>query len=177
MNSIRVVLIAIFLLPLVFSCKKGSSSDQPIYMAFDHVEYVSDFPATFTLKDRKTPDIDVIGIRDFLIYDSIMVLGTSNPEGIWSIISLPHYKHLGSFLKRGEGPVEFMQGPTASSISKIVRENGQLVAYLYDFQKGNLKKFNLGQTLTSGELHISLMDASFPPFLTTFIMVDSTHFL
>nr|WP_228780082.1 TolB-like 6-bladed beta-propeller domain-containing protein [Aquiflexum lacus] len=89
---------------------------------------------------------------------------------------MPHYEYLGSFLKRGEGPVEFMQGPSASSKSKVVRENGQLVAYLYDFEKGNLKRFDIGQTITSGELHISLMEASFPPFLSNFIMVDSSTF-
>jgi hypothetical protein len=165
----------IIFLSFIYSCKE-TSSDKPNYMAFDHVEYVNDFPATFIIKDRNIPDIKVIGIRNFVIYDSLMVLSTSNPEGIWSFISLPDLQILGSFLKRGEGPLEFMQGPSAADKTKIVREKDRLVAYIYDFQKGKLKKLDIGQTIATGEMHLNLMEAALPPFLSNFIMVDSITF-
>lgn len=157
------------------SCQ-GSSSDKPIYMGFDDVEFVTEFPQIFTLEEKVIPEIDVIGIRNFLIYDSIMVIGTSNPDAIWSFFSLPDYRPLGSFLTRGEGPLEFMQGPTTSGNSKIMREKGQLVAYLYDFQKGNLKKFEISQSLASGELHLDPLEVKLPAFLPNFIMMDSSTF-
>lgn len=164
------------ILSLFLSCNKDDSSGQPIYMAFDDVEYVHEFPQTFTLEDGKTLGIDVIGIRDFRIFDSIMVMGTSNPDGIWSFISLPSYQKLGSFLKRGEGPREFMQGPSTSNEATFVREKGSLLAFLYDFQKGKVKEFNISQSLNDGELHLTELEASLPPFLSNFIMVDSVTY-
>jgi hypothetical protein len=175
-SSYKLAIFAILIfLCFVYSCGE-TSSGKPVYMAFDHIEYVSDYPATFTIKDRKILDINIIGIRNFVIYDSIMILSTSNPEGIWSIISLPDLQILRSFFKRGEGPLEFMQGPSAEGKTKIVREKGQLLAYIYDFQKGKLKKLDIGQTVASGELYLSLMEADLPPFLSNFIMVDSSTF-
>ena len=114
-------------------------------MTFDQVEYISDFPETFVLNNKKAPDIDIIGIRDFAIYDSLVVLGTTNPEGIWSLISLLNYQVLGSFLKRGEGPLEFMQGPHTSNKTKFIWEKDEMVAYIYDFQKDKVKKFKIDQ--------------------------------
>nr|WP_283774064.1 BF3164 family lipoprotein [Aquiflexum sp. TKW24L] len=145
-------------------------------MAFDDVEYVHEFPQTFTLEDGKTPEIDVIGIRDFRIFDSIMVMGTSNPDGIWFFISLPSYQKLGSFMKRGEGPLEFMQGPSTSNEASFVREHGRLLAFLYDFQKGKVKEFDISQSLNDGELDLTELEASLPPFLSNFIMVDSVTY-
>lgn len=159
----------------VCSCKDPSEV-AAIYMAFDHVEYIGDFPETILLDNGKVPEIDVIGIRDFVIHDSLMVLGTTNPKGIWSLISLPHYQVIGSFLKRGEGPLEFMQGPNTSNKTKFVKEDGQLVAYIYDFQKGKIKKFNIDASVASGELKLSVLEDNFPPFLFNFIMLDSSSF-
>lgn len=117
------LIICIGFICTVCSCKDPSEV-AAIYMAFDHVEYIGYFPETILLDNGKVPEIDVIGIRDFVIHDSLMVLGTSNPKGIWSLISLPDYQVLGSFLKRGEGPLEFMQGPNTSNKTKFVKEEG-----------------------------------------------------
>ena len=163
-------------LVVCISCNTSTSSP-PVYMTFNEIEYINQFPETFFLKKGENPEIDVIGIRDFRIFDSIMVMGTSNPNGIWSFISLPSNKKLGSFLKRGEGPLEFMQGPSTSNGATFVHENGRLLAFLYDFEKGDVKKFNISQSLNDGELHLTQIESSLPPFLSNFIMLDSiTYF-
>jgi len=145
-------------------------------MAFDQVDYISNFPATFTMGKGDKPKIDAIGVKNFYIHDSIMILGTTNPDGLWYLLSIPDYKPLGSYLKKGEGPLEFMQSPHSSIKSKIYRENKKLVGYLYDFKNGSLKKFNIEETINSGELNLSLMPTRLPPFLANFIMIDSTNF-
>jgi len=171
------IILIIFLIAsfVIYSCG-NNSSNQPIYMTFDQVDYISNFPETFVLNNTKVPSIDIIGIRSFVIHDSIMILGTTNPKGIWSVISLPDYQVLGSFLERGEGPLEFMQGPNTSNKTKFIREKGELVAYIYDFQKGIVKKFNVDKSITSGELQLSVIEDNFPPFLFNFIMIDSSNF-
>lgn len=58
----KLVAVALFIgSNFLLSCQ-GSSSDKPIYMAFDDVEFVTEFPQTFTLEDRIIPEIDVIGL-------------------------------------------------------------------------------------------------------------------
>src|SRR5690606_4105037 len=50
------------------------------------------------------------------------------------------------------------------------------LAYLYDFQKGRLLKFDIGESIHSNELHLSVLNDDLPPFLFDFVMIDSSTF-
>ncbi|MCH7412744.1 TolB-like 6-bladed beta-propeller domain-containing protein [Belliella sp. R4-6] len=170
--SLTILFFAFVLLPFL-GCE--NTSDEQIYMTFDKVDYVIDFPNTFKLSESKTPQVDIVGLSDFTIFDSLLILGTKKSDGLWDLYSLPDYQPLGSFLKRGDGPEEFMQGPGASMKNKIVKESGQIIAYIYDFEKGSIKRFNISESIKSKELHLSTMEKILPPFLFDFVMLDSAE--
>lgn len=167
-----VVLLAAIIL---FNCSRAPKSSSN-YMILDEVEYVNNFPQTFFLGNEIMPNIDIIGIKSFVIYDSIMIVSTNDKDGLWSVISLPNYKHLGSFLTKGNGPFEFVQLPDVSIGTKLLRENGQLLAYIYDFQKGRIFSLNVEKSIQTKELNMSILIDSIPPFLFNLVIIDSTNF-
>ncbi|WP_192348900.1 BF3164 family lipoprotein [Algoriphagus sp. Y33] len=173
--AFKYIQILLIVSSLLTSCG-NPKLDQPTFMAFDNIDYIKEFPVKFSLGKKTTPNIDIIGIRSFAIYDSILILNTTKEDGLWSLYSLPNHQYLNSFLKRGEGPLELIQGPSLASKTKITREEGQLVAYLYDFQKGGALKFNIEESINSKILQISKLNTSIPPFLFEFIMIDSSTF-
>ncbi len=166
------ILLSVYLL----GCQ-DSSSDKNIYMALNHVEHVIEFPIQFTLENKTTPSIDIIGIRNFIISHDKIIFSTTNQNGSWSILSLPDYHYFGKFLNQGDGPLEFMQLPSAGSNTTLIKEKEQLVAYLYDFQKGRLMKFNIDESIKSDSSKISVLNDSLPQFLFGVTMIDSAKFL
>jgi hypothetical protein len=169
------VYVVLIIVPLSFSCRE-KHADQAVYMTFDDVAYIKDFPNEFLLQDPQPAEIDEIGIRNFAIYDSIMVVGTSKEMGIWSFYSLPSSENLGSFMKNGGGPLEFTNTPSTNNQADFITEGEELVAYLYDFGTGNVKKLNITKSLLSKELYLREHNISLPPFLSNFLLVDSTNF-
>ena len=147
------------------------------YMSFGSVEYISGFPRSITLRDRVDPAIDVIGARNFAIIEDKMILNATDPSGIISVVSLPDHGHLGKFIQSGEGPLEFMQSPSAASQTKLTLENDEVVAYLYDFQKGRLMKFNVDQSLQVDSLVLTPIDKSLSSYLTGITVLDSSAIL
>lgn len=146
------------------------------YMGLGNVEYISAFPKTYTLSDRIDPGIDLIGINDFCVLDSMIAFSTKGGESLWTFLSLPDYTPLGSFLTRGDGPFEFIEIPRVSFKTKFYREKGQLFAGIYDFQKGRLFKMDVNASIDSHTLQISMLKDSLPPFLFSFIMIDSVRY-
>lgn len=146
-------------------------------MALDNVVYVDDFPHTFTLQNKAKPNIDVIGIKNFVIHDSILILSTTNGNGLWSFLSLPDYQNLGSFINRGNGPLEFNSPPSVGNGVKLTKEKGKTQAYIYDFRKGRLLKMNVDESIKSKKLHMSISNDSLTPSLFDFVALDSlTYF-
>lgn len=169
------------LLPLILLLFSWGCSTPPVkdsdYMILDDVEYVPDFPRKITLADRISTGIDVIGARNFAIIKDKMILNATDPSGFISVLSLPDHGHLGKFIQSGEGPLEFMQSPSAASQTKLTLENGQAMAYLYDFQKGRLMKFHVDQSLHVDSLVLAPIDESLPPYLTGITVLDSSTIL
>lgn len=146
------------------------------YMIFDDIEYISSFPRTYMLSDRIDPKIDIIGINDFCILDSMIAFSTKNRDSLWTFVSLPDYAPLGSFLTNGDGPFEFIETPRVSNKTIFYSEKGQLFAGIYDFQKGKLFKMDVSASLNSNTLQISMLKDTLPPFLFSFIMIDSVRY-
>ena len=170
----------LFLLIFSFVLLFTSCSDNVIttdkYMVLDDVEYIRTFPNTYALSDRIDPEIDIIGINDFCVLDSMIAFSTKGGDSLWTFISLPDYTPLGRFLTSGDGPFEFIQIPRVSFKTSFYREKGQLFAGIYDFQKGKLFKMNVDASLDSGISQMSILKDSLPPFLFSFVMIDSVHY-
>jgi hypothetical protein len=144
-------------------------------MVQDEVKYIKEFPQSFTLQNKSEVNIDLIGMKSFVVYDSIMIVSTGDSNGIFSILSLPECKDLGSFLTKGDGPFEFIWPPSVNNM-KLVRENGRLRAIIYDFQKGKLLKVDIDKLIKDKEVSMEISKKSLPPFLFNLVMMDSTSF-
>jgi hypothetical protein len=141
-------------------------------MILDEVKYVDKFPQTFTLQNRQEPNIDLIGIQGFAIYDSLIILTTRNKNGFWSFVSLPDYNYYGDFLTIGQGPLEFLF-PLFAGKAMLYKENNQLYASMYDMQRGEIFKMNIDESIKTKKLHFS-KEASINPSLSAFVRIDST---
>lgn len=168
-------LIGAMVILIVNACNHPSPVPSAEYMILDSVEYIEEFPQTMLLQNKTAPDIDVIGIKDFIISDSLLIFSTGMPEGLWTFLSLPDYTHYGSFLKKGQGPFEFTQLPWVSQ-QAISNDHGHFV-FIYDFQQGKLLKMDLSETLASGQLRISLANDSLPRFLSACVVIDTATLL
>lgn len=172
----KTLLLLLFDFMLLFTGCGDNAITPDRYMVLDDVEYVNTFPKTYTLSDRMDPEIDIIGMNDFCVLDSMIAFSTRGGNFLWTFISLPDYAPLGSFLTNGDGPFEFVQTPRVSFKTCFYKEKGQLYAGIYDFQKGKLFKMNVDASLDSDTLHMSVMKDSLPPFLFSFVMMDSLHY-
>lgn len=158
---------------LFISCGISQPSDEAVYMAFDEVEYVLEFPAEFKVGKIDNPKTNNVGLNEIKIFDNRLILEKSN--GNWEVYSLPNHKLLGSFLKRGDGPFEFMQGPFLNKTSFEIEDN-DFVGYLYDFQKGRVMRLNISESLKLGEQNLMEFESKIPPFLFSFARLDSNTF-
>ena len=72
--------------------------------------------------------------------------------------------------------MELMQRPHAIINTQITSRKDQLLAYLYDFQKGRLLQFNISESVNSGESHVSEVNGALPPYLFVCVMIDTSTF-
>lgn len=144
-------------------------------MKLDEVLYIKQFPQSFTLSNDIPTAFDIIGMKDFCFYDSLLIVSTVNREGLWSFFSMKNNQELGDFLSQGNGPNEFIQAPYVSKARFFCEEN-HLFAGIEDFQSGKLYKMDIDKSLQNGELSMSMINDSLPAFLFDFVMMDSVTF-
>lgn len=124
------------------------------FMVFDSVEYVKEFPLVSELPEKTLPDIDVMGINDFRIIDSMIVFSLRGSDSLWSIYSLPEHKLVGKCFTKGNGPEEFVQSPRVAFKTDFFAGGGNLSAIIYDFQTGKVIKADIAVSL---KLHENVM--------------------
>src|SRR5690606_20364074 len=118
---------SVHFLPLILLLFAWGCSGPPLkdsdLMSFDSVDYISGFAKSFTLRDRMSPAIDIIGARNFAVIGNKMVLNSTDPSGFISVLSLPDHRYLGKYITQGDGPLELTQSPSASSQTKLTSES------------------------------------------------------
>ena len=164
---------------LMISCGRSSVSD---YMILDEIKYVTVFPHNFSLDEvvdvELDVELDIIGVNSFRIYDSLLILSTSDRDGLWSFVSLPDYTFLGKFLTIGQGPFEFSQSISVEHGDlKLFNDNNELFAAIYNFHNGNLYMMNVDKSIADNKLNICTFNDSLPRTLFNFAMLDSSTFL
>jgi hypothetical protein len=162
---------------VISACNRKFDSSSNYYMTLDSIDYVTEFPHTYILEDFRDVNTEVIGYYNFCIIDSFLIFSTTDGDGFWSFVSLSNKNILGQFLKRGQGPDEFLFSPDVETATNFFKYNGKHFAAIYDSQKGKVYKMDIDETLRSRELSISIMKDSIPPFLFNFVMLDTTKFL
>jgi len=175
MKKIDFLCLALVAMQILVGCGR-QDPDKDNGLVFAPVLYVKDFPKEVQLAGKEAVDPDVIGIKNFAIYDSIIVFSTSGLEHLWFFSALPSLAPLGSFLKTGQGPFEFVRAPSVGNKTSFKRENGNLCVYIYDFYRGKLLRMNVDRSIKNKKLEISVFRDSIPPFLFDFAVVDDSTY-
>lgn len=168
--------LVIVLIYILWSCDSNNRSYPMVHMAFDNVSYIEHFPQS-VFADGEKIYFDVIGVRSFLIYDSLMIMSTVNTDSLWVAVSLSDLQVQGSMLKTGQGPFEFVFPPSVSNNTKIAEEQNQLFTYVYDMYKGELLKLNISASLSEDHTDISILNNSLPKSLFNFVVINDSTFL
>lgn len=178
----RSIILSIIIIILTCGCQNQkwnytyptASSD---YMVLNDTKYIKEFPHSYILQQgNEVEDFDIIGIRDFLICDSLLIFSTVDKEGLWSCYSLHNHKFLGKFLKQGNGPNEFFMTPWVSQASMIYDKNNDLNAIIYESMQQKVLKINITRTLEDKTLFINELEINPPTPTFVFLMMNDSSF-
>lgn len=162
---------------LFSGCNTATESiPSPDYMACSNIEYVKDFPISYNLDQAMHTDIDIIGITDFIIVDSLIIISTNDISGFWSFYSLNTKQHLGNYLKVGNGPNEFLYALPVSNAT-FYKNDANIMACLYDGATGTMREINISQIINEKRIDDSTVINDLPHQLLNFVRFDSNSYL
>ena len=99
-----------------------------------------------TLEGKKV-DIEVLGASEIILYDSLLMFITNNPEGQLEIYSTNTLAFLGSFCPVGRAKNEMMQA--VATTEQVIERDGH--QYLVMVDPPNIfKEFDITESLKSG---------------------------
>ena len=124
-------------------------------LAFTDVVYVEDvYPVTWDLAQGDTLDIPVLGVSDFVVKDSLLIVSNNDNAGRVTVLSLDGGTVYGKFLRMGRGPGEIVSFNGVSSVQFSHKENGHLTASWTDYA-GNLMEWDVTASLESGQTEVT----------------------
>ncbi len=126
-------------------------------LAFDDVVYVEDeYPVTWELTEGDTLDIPVLGVSDFVIKDSLLIVSNNDNAGRVSVLSLDGKTVLGKFLREGRGPGEIVSF-NGVSMTQFSHRDGHLTACWTDYA-GTLTEWDVTASLKDGLSEVTTRD-------------------
>lgn len=126
-------------------------------LAFDDVVYVEDeYPVTWELTEGDTLDIPVLGVSDFVIKDSLLIVSNNDNAGRVSVLSLDGKTVLGKFLREGRGPGEIVSF-NGVSMTQFCHRDGHLTACWTDYA-GTLVEWDVTASLRDGLSEVATRD-------------------
>ena len=135
----------ILCLLLQISCNKGPD----ILVDVKEVDFMN--KSEIILEGKKV-DIEVLGVGNMIIYDSLLIFSSDNPEGQLEIYSTNTLDSLGSFCKVGGARNEMLQAFFASE--QVVERDGHQYLFMID-APNILKEFDITESLKSGSTVLS----------------------
>lgn len=121
----------------------------------DDVKMYCDFPKVMSLaeKDGERVDIDALGIMDFKLVDSLLIVSTQDKNGLWKLYRLPTFDSVGSILKLGNGPLELAYPlPINQTSLESDLTDGKNILEIPQFDKKQLVSIDLTASLDSSQL-------------------------
>ena len=121
----------------------------------DEVKMYCDFPKVVSLaeKDGEKVDIDAMGIMDFKLMDSLLIVSTQDKDGLWKLYSLPNLDSVGNTLKLGSGPLELAYPmPINQSSFESGGTYGKRILDIPQFDKRQIISIDLTASLDSAKL-------------------------
>ena len=148
-------------------------------LAFADVVYVEDgYPVTWELGHGDTLDLPVLGVSDFVVKDSLLIVSNNDNAGQVTVLSLDGRTVYGKFLRIGRGPGEIVSFNGVSSVQFSHKENGHLTASWTDYA-GNLMEWDVTASLESGQTEVTSrsLDLQDSPWLLGAVPLDGQEYL
>lgn len=178
----RFLLMSSALVILLNSCTKDRGDRDPHEnITFDKVIYMDDAPTSFSLKEGKNCiSADTLPVRDFIIYDSLMLVETNKETNFLEVRSLKDLSLKSGMLNKGNASGEFLWGPSLSHCYTFVQQNDSLYAIIYDEIVKKFYTLNITASINSGMTQITeafgKVKAPGPMFWAKFLP-DSTFYV
>lgn len=148
-------------------------------LAFADVVYVEDgYPVTWELAHGDTLDLPVLGVSDFVVKDSLLIVSNNDNAGQVTVLSLDGRTVYGKFLRIGRGPGEIVSFNGVSSVQFSHKENGHLTASWTDYA-GNLIEWDVTASLENGQTEVTSksLDLQDSPLLLDAVPLDGQEYL
>ncbi len=135
-----VVLISLF----TMSCNR----DPNIQVDVREVDFLN---KTGNVIEGKLVKSEILGSTDIIVFDTLLMVTTSNPEGQLQVFSLNSLEYLGSFCKQGRAKNEMVKAMFASE--QVYYKNDHVILVLFE-PPSTLKEINITASLQSGNTKI-----------------------
>ena len=148
-------------------------------LAFEDVVYVEDgYPVTWELAQGDTLDLPVLGVSDFVIKDSLLIVSNNDNAGRVTVLSVDGRTVYGKFLRMGRGPGEIVSFNGVSSVQFSYKEDGHLTACWTDYA-GNLMEWDVTASIENGrtELASRSLELQDSPWLLSAVPLDGQEYL
>ena len=148
-------------------------------LAFADVVYVEDgYPVTWELAQGDTLALPVLGVSDFVIKDSLLIVSNNDNAGRVTVLSLDGGTVYGKFLRMGRGPGEIVSFNGVSSVQFSYKEDGHLTACWTDYA-GNLMEWDVTASIENGrtELASRSLELQDSPWLLSAVPLDGQEYL
>lgn len=123
-------------------------------MVTEHIDYVQDFTNEITLSTPSKVNVNLSGITEFQIFDSIFILTLKGEKDIIACMSLKSSKVLGRFLNIGNSQNEIIFPSALSTGINIYNNQDSLYIDILDSQKGRMLTANVTESLTKNKFAI-----------------------
>ena len=148
-------------------------------LAFADVVYVEDgYPVTWELAPGDTLALPVLGVSDFVVKDSLLIVSNNDNAGRVTVLSLDGGTVYGKFLRMGRGPGEIVSFNGVSSVQFSYKEDGHLTACWTDYA-GNLIEWDVTASLENGQTEVTSrsLDLQDSPWLLSAVPLDGQEYL
>ena len=139
--NVKHSLICLLLLLFLVSC-----TDEDRTLTFSDVTYVRDFPEHCTVIESTKVPLDLPGLRDIKLKDSILFVSQDGQDRSVKMFGYPSLAYLGDFVMIGNGPGELLSAPFFSETS-FSRHNDSLYINIPDF-KMKIVRYNVTAALS-----------------------------
>lgn len=138
------LILFILSLLLTISCKQ----DPNIQVNVHEVDFLN---KTGDVMEGKLVKSEILGATSIILYDTLIMVVTDNPEGQLQVFSSNTLEHLGSFCKKGRARNEMLQAMCVTE--QVYYRNGHLILAMLD-APSTFKEVDITASLQSGNTEI-----------------------
>lgn len=142
----RIQLMSLAAVLLATSCTSNRQSDDTFALETREVDFQD---RTGDVIQAEELDLEVPGVSNVVVYDSLLVFTTTDPSGMLQVYNKRTLEKIGSFCTQGSAANEFV-GSAYLTNSQHYLKNGELILPLLDGSTSFYKEVNVSASLREG---------------------------